>query len=163
MLLASLRCYSLHLWWFYLEKNCPSSTGHFLVFGGGLNACGDDLRHQFTATMVFLMNLAKNCPNAGCIIDYGSSLKMNSQYINTNLIPRINEWAKITSPWQVRVTSALSAFLRSSATCLPRKVSPRLPRKVFSIFAAYFRNQMISATSNCSDKSKTCPWLKLTN
>ena len=103
------------------------------------------------------------CPNAGCIIEYGSSLKMNSQYINTNLIPRINEWAKITSPWQVRVTSALSAFLRSSATCLPRKVSPRLPRKVFSIFAAYFRNQMISATSNCSDKSKTCPWLKLTN
>ena len=35
------------VWGTFLEKNFPSSNGHLLDFGGGLNPCPDGLGHLF--------------------------------------------------------------------------------------------------------------------
>ena len=44
-----------------------------------------------------------------------TSYKMNG--LCTHLVLRIREWAIMTAPWQVRVTSASSLLVRSSANC----------------------------------------------
>ena len=35
------------VWGTFLKKNFPSSNGHLLDFGGGLNPCPDGLGHLF--------------------------------------------------------------------------------------------------------------------
>ena len=48
------------VWGTFLEKNFPSSKGHLLDFGGGLNPCPDGLGHLFREKMVKRVKNGKN-------------------------------------------------------------------------------------------------------
>ena len=54
------------VWGTFLEKNFPSSKGHLLDFGGGLNPCPDGLGHLFREKMVKMVKNGKIAPEKKC-------------------------------------------------------------------------------------------------
>ena len=48
------------VWGTFLERNFPSSNGHLLDFGGGLNPCPDGMGQLFREKMVKRVKNGKN-------------------------------------------------------------------------------------------------------
>ena len=85
------------VWDTYLEKNCTSSNGHFLVFLGGLNHCPDGLvirvlkRHDLTKRQRLVLNNPRNRPRSSKYCFF-SSLKKTCMRLFLYLARMWNMW-----------------------------------------------------------------------